>query len=314
LSDWNVAPFEDRDREAWDRLVEEGGKGTLLHTRRFLDYHGERFVDRSLVFRDRGGHLRGVFPAAQSTEHPDTVVSHPGATVGGLVSDPLVTGLPFATMLQDAYAHWAGLGYRRLRYRAVPWIYHNEPRQEDLYYLWRSGATLAVRQLSECIDLRNVVKRRVRRYPKAEAISLQFGAAYLPQLWPVIEASLDARHHVRPIHSVDEIVDLSARFPDEIVTIAAVTNAGVVGGAVLFCSANVVHLQYCISSAEGMAVNSGDILVYRAIEYARERNANFFDFGISTDRAGRSLNEGLHRFKIKFGAGTIVYEQYELEL
>jgi hypothetical protein len=34
---------------AWDDLVARSVNGTMLHTRRYLSYHGDRFRDRSLL-------------------------------------------------------------------------------------------------------------------------------------------------------------------------------------------------------------------------------------------------------------------------
>ena len=34
---------------AWDDLVARAVNGTMLHTRRYLSYHGDRFRDRSLL-------------------------------------------------------------------------------------------------------------------------------------------------------------------------------------------------------------------------------------------------------------------------
>jgi len=36
--------------EAWDALIAESTAGTILQTRRFLSYHGNRFADASLCF------------------------------------------------------------------------------------------------------------------------------------------------------------------------------------------------------------------------------------------------------------------------
>ena len=83
-----VARYDKADAEAWDALVDSSSSTTFQHSRRFLDYHGERFRDASLTFRDNG-RLIAVWPAAAGGQ--GEVVSHPGAVHGGLVaSDKLV--------------------------------------------------------------------------------------------------------------------------------------------------------------------------------------------------------------------------------
>ena len=51
------------DAAAWDDLVARSANGTILHTRKFLAYHGDRFRDRSLVVTKSNGKLAGVLDA-----------------------------------------------------------------------------------------------------------------------------------------------------------------------------------------------------------------------------------------------------------
>ena len=52
----------------------------------------------------------------------------------------------------------------------------------------------------------------------------------------------------------------------------------------------------------------------RGIELGRRRGHRYFDFGISTHDEGRFLDENLYQFKISFGAGSVTYDHYELDL
>ena len=40
----------------------------------------------------------------------------------------------------------------------------------------------------------------------------------------------------------------------------------------------------------------------------------YFDFGVSTEDQGLTLNDSLYRFKASFGAGGTVYEEFEIDL
>lgn len=319
MTTWRVLPYTPSDFTDWEVLVERSGNGTMLHTRRFLAYHGTRFVDVSLTVRDERGQLVGIVPAAEDPSDPSTVVSHPGATFGGLLVDPEVTGASYHAMFDDILAHWATLGYARVVYKAVPQIYHSIPRHEDAYVLWRIGAELARCTLSACIDLRSrpeLSSRRKRSLQKAARAGcmIEPGVVLLPVLWPVVEEALIARHGVRPVHTLAEIEDLAGRFPKAIDVLAATVEGSVVGAIVLFDALTVSHVQYSVSAPSGMVVSAMDALIERAIERGIERGVRYLDLGISTDSSGRELNEGLHRFKTGFGGGTIVYKQYELQL
>src|SRR5919197_1305542 len=84
--------FSPADAEAWDQLVQRSINGTFLHSRRFLSYHGDRFRDRSVIFTIGSSLIVGVLPAALDPADEETVVSHPGATYGGIVHDGTLQG------------------------------------------------------------------------------------------------------------------------------------------------------------------------------------------------------------------------------
>jgi hypothetical protein len=319
LTSWGAAPFTTADIPEWEALVSISANGTILHRREFLGYHGDRFVDRSLVVRGSSGRICGIFPAAQSPDEATTIVSHPGTTFGGMLTDLDITGESYECMMAEALATWARMGYRQLYYKPVPYIYHRSPRQEDGYVLWRLGSQLSRRTLSACIDLAYqlpISGRRKRSLSKARASGCSVRAGYelLADFWPVAESALQQRHRVRPVHSLAEIRNLALRFPMNITCLAAFIENVLVGGVVLFTSPMVSHVQYSLSSPRGLEVGAMDLLIDHAITESRDRKIRFFDLGISTDHSGQQLNEGLHRFKMEFGAGTVVYDEYAIAL
>src|SRR5437016_6175838 len=80
------------DARGWESLVERACNGTFLHTRRFISYHGDRFLDRSLVLENCRKGIVGVFPAAEVPAEPQMIISHPGLSYGGVVHDGSVRG------------------------------------------------------------------------------------------------------------------------------------------------------------------------------------------------------------------------------
>lgn len=148
----SVRPFAPERASEWDALCATTHQATFLHTRRFLAYHGQRFSDRSLeILID--GELAGLLPAAADREDAATVVSHPGATYGGIAHDARLSGSAMIEALQACVDHYRAAGAHRLRYKAVPHIYHRVPAGDDLYALFRLGAQLVRRDLSCAIDL-----------------------------------------------------------------------------------------------------------------------------------------------------------------
>jgi Acetyltransferase (GNAT) domain len=307
------------DAAAWDDLVSRSCNGTFLHTRRFLSYHGDRFADRSLLLRDRRGRVTGVFPAAVSPGCPGTVVSHPGLTYGGLVHDGSVRGTAMISALSEIAAHYQRLGYRRLRYKAIPAVYHSAPADDDLYALFRLQARRYRSDLSAAIDLWHrgrVTQRRIRSRKAAEAAGVSTDDSWdgIAGFWEILEDNLARRHATSPVHSLGEIQLLHGYFPDDILLITARASGVLAGGAVLFATGPALHMQYTATTEPGRDACATDLVMEHAIDLARRRGHRFFDFGVSTPDEGRCLDEGLYQFKLSFGAGGVVHDHYEIDL
>jgi hypothetical protein len=312
-----IQPYDDSMADEWDAFVEGSAAGTLLHTRRFISYHGERFADRSLVVRDPGQRIFALFPAALMPSDNTAVMSHPGITYGGVLGNELCRGETMVRLLQAICDHYATMGIGRLLYKAVPNFYHRMPVQDDLYALFRMGATRYRCDLSATIDLQHrgrVGSRRKRGYKTAlkAGVRVASGAEHAAPLWEVLSANL-VKHDAKPVHTLDEILLLHERFPNVIRFVVALLNERVEAGLVLFQAPMVSHAQYIASSDAGYGVNALDMLFEHSIADAEAQGKRYFDFGISNEEGGRILNEGLYTFKSEFGAGGCVHEFYEIE-
>lgn len=292
---------------------------TFLHSRRFLSYHGDRFTDYSLLIRDSGSRLVGVVAAAVDPADDRRILSHPGITYGGVVHHGRLAGAAMIDAISYLREHYGRQGFKALRYKAVPTIYHQRPSADDEYALVNLGARLYRCDLSCAIDLatrgpRSERRRRGERRSVERGVELVASPQHMDALWPVLEENLATRYGVRPTHSVDEMRLLLSLFPESIEIVTAHLGGAVVAGVVLFKTRRVVHAQYIASSQEGRRVAALDALLENCIREATSSGARFFNFGISTEVNGRRLNAGLYKFKSEFGGGGVVHEFYELEL
>jgi hypothetical protein len=315
----SVLGYEPRHAEIWEETVSRSCVGTMLLTRRFISYHGNRFRDRSLIVGDRRGKVVGVFPAAEDPVNPRIVVSHPGLTYGGLVHDGSVRGASMVEALEKIASHYRRVGYSRLRYKVLPAIYRSAPTDDDIYALFRIGAYRYRCDLSAAIDLsrRGKVSHsrpQKRRRAEAAGVSAKESWSDIAGFWEILEQNLSRRHGASPVHSLEEIRMLHDRFPDDILLMTAKIGGVLVGGILLFLGGPVMKAQYAATTEEGRATFALDPVTEQAIDLARERGCRFFDFGTATLDEGHSLNQDLYQFKVSFGAGGVVYEQYEAEL
>lgn len=306
------------DEDSWDSFCRESLQATLLHTRRFLSYHGERFVDRSLIIEDDGKCV-GLFPAALSPSDVLQVVSHPGATYGGVLHQGNLRGERMIEALTVIKKHYASIHLSELLYKAVPTFYHRAPAQDDLYALFRLKAKRIRCDISSTIDLKHrlfVSQRRRRGLNKAVKLGVKIleGSEYLPALWDVLIENLDRKYGKSPVHKLSEIELLVSLFPECIRCVCAEINGNVEAGIILFITPTTHHAQYIASSEAGYDISALDAIFEHCILEAQHENKRWFDFGISTEDSGVMLNEGLYRFKSEFGAGGYLHEFFRLAL
>ncbi len=313
MPEFVITPYTPERKRDWDEFVARSKNGTLLHLRDYMDYHADRFSDTSRIIL-RQGRIFALLPACTVGS---SIRSHAGLTYGGLIVDSHATVAEVLAVFQLLTTRLAEEGYDELIYKPVPHIYHRLPAEEDLYALFRCGASLTARNVSATIDSHNRLKfRNIRRSGIRKA--LHDGVEIVEsddfaRFWPLLTANLDEKYKAAPVHTLAEISLLALRFPDRIRLHLAVKGAEVLAGTVIYLSDTVAHTQYISASPEGKRDGALDLLFDRLINdvYASRR---YFDFGTSNEDGGRYLNESLIYQKEGFGARAIAYDTWRIPL
>jgi hypothetical protein len=314
MEEFSIKRYSPEDKNAWNAFVVGSKNGTFLFDRNYMDYHADRFSDFSLMFylKDR---LYAVLPA---NKDGDVLVSHGGLTYGGLVTDTTATALGVVQLFDQLIAYLTEQGFTRFIYKAVPWIYHRYPAEEDLYAIFRTGrARLLGRDISSTIMLSHPLKwHRDRRYGinrcRNNGVTVERSEDYAA-FWKVLDGNLMATYGVHPVHSLDEILLLKKRFPRNIMLYTALKDGEVLGGTVLYLTPKTVHAQYISASPEGKHLRVIDA-IYDRILHQDFALCPIFDFGKSTEDHGHVLNDSLIYQKEGFGARGVCYDTYEIVL
>lgn len=308
-----VERFTPAERGEWDWFVADAKNGVFLFFRDYMEYHSERFVDHSLLFRDDGA-LVAVLPA---NERDGEIASHGGLTFGGIISGPRMTTPSMLAVFEALRSYLRGCGVRRLVYKAVPHIYHDVPAEEDLYALFAGGARLFRRDVSSTVQMSSrlpVAKGRKSSVNVARRNGVVVGRSEDLHGFMALEAEhLARRYGTRPVHTGEEIAMLAGCFPDNIKLFTATRDGALMAGAVIYESRQVAHAQYIAASEDGKRLCAHDLVMDHLLNevYPAKR---FFDFGISTEQGGQVLNAGLVANKESFGARATVYDFYELDV
>ena len=320
-----VTRYTPKNHQTWNEFVKQSRQGTFLFDRNYMDYHQDRFHDHSLMiyYKDK---LYALLPAnevvsASNNEIPQKeLVSHQGLTYGGLLTCNKMTAELTCETFEAIGNYLKQEGFSKLTYKAIPWIYHKIPSEEDLYALIHVGkASLSTREISTTILLQNKLRfseqrrRGVNKAKKNSLIIRQSSQEDVFAFWNILNNNLQQKYHTRPVHSNEELQLLMSRFPENIIGYSVLKDEEVIAGTIIFITPQVIHTQYIGASEKGKEEGALDLLFDYLINQ-KKWNAPYFDFGKSTEDRGNYLNTNLIHQKEGFGGRGVAYDTYEWTL
>lgn len=308
-----VHRFSGAKSGAWNSFIPRARNGNFFFDRRYMDYHNDRFDDFSLMVH-KNDQLVAILPA---NKVGDTVVSHGGLTFGGFLIGDDVRASTMLDVFKNAIDFLGEKACRSLLYKRVPYIYHRQPADEDLYALSRLDARLVGRKLTSALDLerhvsvsrgRKATVRKARREGAVIEASTKFGT-----FMSILERRLDEKYGTTPTHTAAELELLANRFPNNIKLFTAELDSEMVAGAIVYQSEHVAHTQYLGTTEIGRKVRALDAIIAELAEIYRGV-VRYLDLGTSSESDGREINETLMRYKEAFGARAVAHDQYLLKI
>lgn len=277
-----------------------------------MDYHAHRFDERSVLV-EKNAKLVAVFPCNRID---DQIISHGGLTYGGLIYGNDLHAIEVLEIFNMLMQYYKKLGARTIIYKAIPHVFHRYPAEEDLYALFRLGGKLVRRDISSVISIKDKLKysdsrKNTVRKAQKQGVVVQEGD-FLTEYYNLLSGVLE-KFKSHPVHSLPELQLLASRFPEKIRIFGAFKEARLLGGAIVYDFGHIAHTQYLAVSEEGREIGALDYTLAHLLD-APFSHHQYFSFGISTEQAGKKLNEGLIFQKEGFGGRGVVHDFYELEL
>lgn len=317
----NIQRYTPSKKTEWDSFVKESKNGSFLFLRDYMDYHAYdpvlnptgRFHDHSLLYYNRKGKLLAIMPA---NEDGTELWSHQGLTYGGLVLSYMTRTEDVCEMFDDTIAYLRSLGFTAWYYKQIPAIYHQVPSQEDEYALWQHNAQIVKCGVSSTIMNGMPMSHDKLRVLKAKKrYSFDYPADFAV-FWPILEQNLMTTYGARPVHTLEEIQLLHSRFPKNIDCFLLWNeNGDYEAGAVVYLDGEVAHTQYMSATPQGKKSHAMDHLILEMMDWFFVNDIyKFFDLGTSTDVDGRSLQQGLIRYKESFGGRATAYKIYKIDI
>ena len=201
--------------------------------------------------------------------------------------------------------------------KELPAIYTTEPSGELEYIQFLLEASIIKVEVSSTIKKGSSIpfsNSRKEGCRRANKIGLKIiEEKELNSFWNhILIPNLKEKHNICPVHSLDEITQLKHNFPKNIRQFNVYNGDKLVAGTTVFETEKVAHSQYISGDEDKSKLGSLDLLHHYLITEVY-MNKTFFDFGISTENQGKSVNQGLLFWKEGFGARATTYKTYRIE-
>ena len=302
---------EEKPTAEWDEFVLTSSNGNWLQTRKFLRLQQGQEKDRYFTCRDASGH-----PLARISGRlvDGRFVSHPKSTYGGVI---FKKGLGVSEAVQAT----RGLLNVVLSRVEVPiairtppsWLNAQGP-EDDMFSLLYLGGAITRTTLSTVLPRGwfQPSSNRMRQIRKAESLGIRATwDVAAPEAYELISRNLE-RHGVTPTHTESQFEKL-LELSDWVSLVGARDRQhGLASVIVLFHLPGAVHMQYIASDDEQRKLGALDVSVLEIVKrFGKDCNISF---GISTSGDGKSINDGLFKYKNSWGSVNRLLTEISLDI
>lgn len=326
-----IVAYSDDKKNDWDELVlERSINGSFLQTRRFLEYHGNRFDDASLMFY-RNGNLIAVIPFSfhEGEENKGEFRSHNGATFGGIiVHERYGTIEIYKQILSELFEYCNNEGTHILL-KMPSKIYTRLDKNTDMleYLLRNCGYSVSEDvgfyiKLGELEDdfVKNYSTLRRRKLKKSMKYDLAFkeinSDSEVGEFYQVLQKNY-LKFGCDPVHTLNELLVLkNNKLKNETRFFGVYLENRLIAGSMVFDFNNrtTFHTQYLASDNDYYAVCPNEYMYTELIRQAKKDEYRYLSFGTSTYEHGKVLNENLAIFKEGFNTEAYLNRTYKLKI
>lgn len=325
---YEILPYTANLDQRIDKFVQcNSVNGTFLQSRNFLNYHpSDRFKDASFILH-KGGVIAAYFPGNVTAEN--AFISHQGSTFGGpVIGKDFYNGNKIWELLADADKYLTER-FSKITLKPTPSLFAEENMDLLDYALEHLGYTRhtelsSQNPLSGNTDpLENCNRNQKRLWVAANKFIEELPESNRWE-YRTMESKEDLatfhkflvlskeKHHVKPVHSLDDLLDLQKRIPNNIRFKGLFFGGRYVCGMMqfIFEKVKVLHDQYISPDESFTEFHHTTPMNLFALREAAAEGFRHFSWGISTENKGDVLNENLFHYKESFGAKACVNAFY----
>jgi len=321
-----VTPFQPKDASRWDAFVAESRNGTFFHTRKFLSYHpNDRFNDASFWVLDGSTPVAVLNAATKDIDHQRTLVSHPGASYGGLVFSKNVGVKDSGEILDAVTEHARQEKFQRMQFlRLTPPSLRQEFSDDQEYWMHQKGWCCMRFEMDGAIDVVGITEkqtmtlltskcRNMVRQAERASITVRETDTFA-DFWPLLTKVLE-KHGVQPTHTLEEIVRLHSIAPDAVRLFGAFKESTLVAGIVVITiHSTALYTLYMAQDYAHQDAHPLHAILAELLHVSVKEGRRVLHLGVSTEDGGKVINEGLFFFKESFHCRPVRRESFEILL
>ena len=314
MQNYSVRKYTSADYLQWNDFINQAKNATFLFHRDFMEYHQDRFEDYSLLVEDEKSWI-AVLPANRVE---DEVFSHQGLTYGGLVYRDNFDETTVISIFESIVNHLKINHFKTFYIKPILTFYVDKNFIEIESSLVQKNANLYRKDMNLVIDFKSnysISKSKLKHFRRVSSLGLEIREDNNFQLFwnDVLIPRLKEKHRAKPVHSVEEIMHLHSKFPQNIKQFNVYFDNEIIAGITLFVFKNGVKSQYGATTSVGEKMRALDFLFITLINEFKDKVA-FFDMGTVSENQGKSFNPGLLKQKEELGCSISSQDFYSLEL
>lgn len=300
-------------------INDEFTNGEFINSIEYLDYHPvDRFNDQSVCILDQKDSVVSVFMCTLNSNNE--IVSHPGTTFSGFIFYRFTKFEIIKESIEIVIKYFEKIA-NLMKIYISPNYYNIDLNPFILTALNHSDFIFKVGSLNEFINLNYISsenelinnysqsrRSKIRQLLREDNYYLDIQYNINNDAWNSLELNLMDKYQKKPTHSHQEIIDLSMRFQNKIIsyTLFNKLTGEYAASSIVYRFKNVLHTQYLDLNYKYKSDSPNALLNHLIILDTLNKEINYFSFGSSTEKEASYLNEGIMNFKKSFGTKSEV--------
>jgi hypothetical protein len=298
----------------------------MFYDYRFIAYNnvfGKNINWHHLTFKDKNKTIAILNGCERNINGKKVYISCDGVSFGGFLWREKLNVVDYIDTVSTFKEYLKLNSFDSCVIRNQPLLYQKHLNEEYEYSLINQGFNISNHSITNIINLKefefekltNPKKRAIQKSEKNIVINLverNINSVFLKSYYDVLYKNRQLKN-VTPTHTLDELVYLKNNLPERIFLFSALVNEITAGICILFLVKNDVVLNFYLATDENYKKERvADFLLYKSIEWAKNRNHHYYDIG--TSNVGKELLDGLFEFKKKFMANGFLRKTFELNI